>query len=191
MDSVFFDDFVGTLGSTCPDVDPLALLHKRTGDSTVGILREAVRTQVIEGVSLPRSCFITKKSKKKFKCLCDVCARAKITRHSFPEVRDRMKGLRPGDVVSADILLMLNIPSRENYRYVLHIIDHATKQSWVYPLKTRESKELLVALKQIVEDDLPKLNILTVAVSSLRKKCCSFFTALTSTLHTHLVIRQR
>ena len=33
LDSVFYDDFVGNLGSTCPDVDPLTLLHKRTGYS--------------------------------------------------------------------------------------------------------------------------------------------------------------
>ena len=46
--SVLFDDFVGNLGSTtCPDVDPLTLLHKRTVDSAVDFLREAVRTQLI------------------------------------------------------------------------------------------------------------------------------------------------
>ena len=55
-----------------------------------------------------------------------------------------MKGFRPGDVASADILIVLNIPSHEGCRYVLHIIDHATKQSRVYPLKTLESKELLI-----------------------------------------------
>ena len=51
MDSAFFDDLVGNLGSTCRDVDPLTLLHKRTGDSAVDILREAVRAQLFEGVS--------------------------------------------------------------------------------------------------------------------------------------------
>jgi hypothetical protein len=71
--------------------------------------------QLVEGVSLPRSCF-TKKGRTKFKCLCDICARAKIARISFPRVRDRLIGISSGDYVSADILVMLNIPSREGYR---------------------------------------------------------------------------
>jgi hypothetical protein len=78
-----------------------------------------VRTQLVEGggVSLPRSCF-TKKGRTKFKCLCDICARAKIARIPISRVRDRLTGVFVGDYVSADILVMLNIPSREGYRYV-------------------------------------------------------------------------
>lgn len=59
----------------------------------------AVRTQLVEGVSLPRSCF-TKKGRTKFKCLCDICARAKIARISFPRVRDRLIGIGVGDYIS-------------------------------------------------------------------------------------------
>ena len=101
-----------------------------------------------------------------------MCVCAKITQYSFPDVRDRMKGLRPVNVVSADILIMLNISSREGYRYIIcssHYRSCHYKQSWVYPLKPRESKELLVALKQFVEDDLPKLiNIVTFWLDALR-----------------------
>ena len=54
---------------------------------------------------------------------------------------------------------MLNIPSREGYRYVYHVIDHASKRSWVYPLKTRTTKELLPILVKFVTEDLPKAGI--------------------------------
>jgi hypothetical protein len=74
-------------------------------------------------------------------------------------VLDRLIGISPGDYVSADILVMLNIPSRERYRYALHAIDHASKLSWVYPLKTRETKELLPVVRRFVEEDLPKHSI--------------------------------
>jgi hypothetical protein len=167
LSSIFSDGFVGNIGSTTPDVDLLTLFHQRTGDTANDILREAVRTQLIVGVTLPRSCF-SKKGRSKFKCLCDVCARAKSTRASFPCVRDRLLGLRPGDHMSADVLIMLNIPSRDGYSYVLLITDHATKMSWVYPLTTREAKDILGVLKTFVEDELPKLSsisIQTVAVS--------------------------
>jgi hypothetical protein len=45
------------------------------------------------------------------------------------------------------------------YRYALHAIDHASKLSWVYPLKTRETKELLPVVRRFVEEDLPKHSI--------------------------------
>ena len=55
---------------------------------------------------------------------------------SFPPERDRMEGLSPGARISADVLIMQNMPSFEGYQYVFCIVDHATKMSWVYPLKT-------------------------------------------------------
>jgi transposase InsO family protein len=159
LEDVFSQESVFNIGSTQPDVDPLILFHQRTGDTAPDILREAVRTQLVEGVSLPRSCF-TKKGRTKFKCLCDICARAKIARISFPRVCDCwLTGVSVGDYVSADILVMLNIPSREGYRYALHTIDHASKTSWVYPLKTRETKELLSVIRRLVEEDFPKHSI--------------------------------
>ena len=56
---------------------------------------------------------------------------------SFPPVRDRLEGLSPGARMSADVLIMQNIPSREGYQYVFFIVDDATKICWVYSLKTR------------------------------------------------------
>ena len=54
---------------------------------------------------------------------------------------------------------MLNIPSREGYHYALHLIEHASKKSWVYPMKTRETKELMVIVRRFVEEDLLKDSI--------------------------------
>jgi hypothetical protein len=64
LEDVFSQESVFNIGSTQPDVDPLILFHQRTGDTASDILREAVRTQRVEGVSLPRSCF-TKKGRTK------------------------------------------------------------------------------------------------------------------------------
>jgi hypothetical protein len=67
--------------------------------------------------------------------------------------------------VSADILVMLNIPSREGHRYALHTIDHAlSKTSWAYPLKARETK----VIRRFVEEDLPKLSIVLLDFHSDR-----------------------
>ena len=60
--------------------------------------------------------------------------------------------------VSANVLIMQNIPSREGYQYVFFIVDHATKMCWVYPLKTRESKYILAHLSTFVNEVLPSLN---------------------------------
>ena len=38
---------------------------------------------------------------------------------SFPAVRARLVGLVPSAYMSADVLVVQNIPSREGYRYVL------------------------------------------------------------------------
>ena len=61
--------------------------------------------------------------------------------------------------MSAYVLIMQNIPSREGYQYVFFIIDHATKMCWVYPLKTREFKCILAHLSTFVNEMLPSLNI--------------------------------
>ena len=78
---------------------------------------------------------------------------------SFPPMRDRQEGLSPGARMSANVLIMQNIPSREGYQYVFFIVDHATKMCWVYPLKTRESKYILAHLTTFVNEVLPSLNI--------------------------------
>ena len=61
--------------------------------------------------------------------------------------------------MSADVFIMQNIPSREGYKYVFFIVDHAVKMSWAFPLKTRHSAPILAHLKTFIQDILPSLNI--------------------------------
>lgn len=151
-------DKICNIGSSAPDIDVLDLWHRRLADTSHRVIREAVRTHLIEGIALDRK-FFNAKSRKSYRCPCDICARAKAHKISFPAVRDRMEGLVPGAYMSADVLIMQNIPSREGYAYVFFIVDHGSKKSWAYPLKTRESKFILSHLQVFVTEILPSLNI--------------------------------
>ena len=79
---------------------------------------------------------------------------------SFPAVRDYVVGLVPRAFMSANILIMKNIPSREVYWYVvLFIVDHSSKMSWEFPLKARDYGPILEHLETFVRENLPSLNI--------------------------------
>ena len=56
-------------------------------DTSHRAIREAVRNELIEGVTLDRK-FFNVKSRKTYRCACDICARAKMHQISFPPVRD-------------------------------------------------------------------------------------------------------
>ena len=118
----------------------------------------AVRNRLIEGIVLDRKYF-NLKSRKQYRCSCDICARAKMNRVSFPAVRDRLVGLLPGSYVSADVLIMQNIPSCKGYCYVLFLIDHASKMSFVFPLTRRDSGSILAHIKVWVNETLPSYSI--------------------------------
>ena len=64
-------------------------------------------------------------------------ARAKLTRISFEKVH-RIRGQELGDYISVDLAVFVNCESRKEYKYVVCLLDHATKMSWVYPMKTRD-----------------------------------------------------
>ena len=146
------------IGSVAPEIDVLDLWHRRLADTSHRVIRESVRNKLIEGIVLDRKYF-NLKNRKKYRCPCDICYRARMHRVSFPAVRDRMAGLTPGAYMSADVLIMQNIPSREGYRYVLFIVDHASKMCWVFPLKTRESGPILAFLQIFIREILPSHNI--------------------------------
>ena len=126
-------------GSQRSDVDDLDLWHRRLADYSHHAIVKRFVTSSLRGVTLDRK-FFNVKNLKSYRCACDVCARAKMHQILFPHVRDRLEELSPGARMSADVLTMQNIPSREGNQYVFFIVDHATKMCWVYPLKTRESK---------------------------------------------------
>jgi hypothetical protein len=151
-------NFILNIGSTIPDIDVLDLWHRRLADTSHRIIRESVRTKPIEGIVLDCKYF-NSKSRKHCRCPCDICSRAKMHKISFPAVRDRLAGLIPGAYMSADVLIMQNIPSREGYRYVLFIVDHASKLCWVFPLKTRDAAPILVFIQKFAREILPSYNI--------------------------------
>ena len=158
LDSTTATENLLNIGSTAPEIDVLDLWHRRLADTSHRVIRESVRNKLIEGIVLDRKYF-NLKNRKNYRCPCDICSRAKMHRVSFPAVRDRMAGLTPGAYMSADVLIMQNIPSREGYRYVLFIVDHASKMCWVFPLKTRESGPILAFLQIFIRETLPSHNI--------------------------------
>jgi hypothetical protein len=141
------------IGSSVPDIDVLDLWHRRLADTTHRIVRESVRNKLVEGIVLDRKYF-NLKNRNNYRCPCDIFSRAKMHRVSFPAVRDRMAGLTPGAYMSADVLIMHNIPSREGHHNVLFIVDHASKMSWVFPLKTR-NRSMLAYLQIFIWETLP------------------------------------
>ena len=121
------------IATSSAQVDELELLHRRSCYTLHGILREAVRKQLVT-VRLDRK-FVSTKARQKFKTLCDICAKAKIiSRALFPksQERDQAADLRPGKCVGADFLIVLKVPSREEYTSVLFLVDFACIYCWVY-----------------------------------------------------------
>ncbi len=56
-----------------------------------------------------------------------------------------------------DLAVFINCESREEYKYVVSLLDHATKMSWVYPMKTRD--ECFEKLRYFVEVELRRHNV--------------------------------
>ena len=54
-----------------------------------------------------------------------------------------------------DILVYLNCPPRQEFKYVLLLIDIATKMIWEYPLKTRCGDEVFNYIRNRVKGVLP------------------------------------
>ena len=69
--------------------------------------------------------FFNVKNRRSYRCACDICARAKNASDFFSPCAQSAGGLYPGARMSANVLIMQNIPSREGYQYVFFIVDHA------------------------------------------------------------------
>ena len=110
-------------------------MHNRTGHCNIRTLIESHKSKLVRGLKIEDSHI--RKFIKSDKHVCDVCARAKLTRMSFKKIH-AIRGKQFGDYISVDIAVFINCPSREGFRYVLQFIDHATKFSWVYPMTDRD-----------------------------------------------------
>jgi transposase InsO family protein len=91
--------------------------------------------------------------------VCDICAKTKITRASFPRNPHRLDNLSPGERVSGDVIIFLNTTSLEGYKYVLLLMDQASKYVWSYPLKSRTGTEVAAAVRTFLTRDLPPLRL--------------------------------
>ena len=135
--------------SSSSSTDVLGLMHERTGHANKRSLIECVKSRLVTGLQ------IEEKHIRKFKSddrhVCDVCARAKLTRTSFNKIHT-IRGAELGDYISVDIAVFVNCESREGYKYVVCFVDHATKYSWVYPMKTRD--EYIEKLRHLIETEL-------------------------------------
>ena len=92
-----------------------------------------------------------RKFKQDDRHVCDICARSKLTRTIFQKSH-AIRGTELGDYISVDIAVFVNCPSREGYKYVVCFTDHATKFSWVYPMKLRD--EYIEKLRHLVDVEL-------------------------------------
>ena len=117
--------------------DKLFLLHERLGHLSNSIIKECIKNDLFVNSGLKnKDC-----RKEMDHPLCDICARAKLTRTVFNKIH-KIRGNNFGDYVSVDIASFPSIPSRNGYKYVLTFIDHASKKSYVFPLKTRSGADI-------------------------------------------------
>ena len=90
-----------------------------------------MKSKLVTGLQIDDSHI--RRYRKSDKDVCDVCARAKLTRTVFNKVH-AIRGNELGDYVSVDIAVFVNCASRKGFKYVACFVDHATKFSWTYPM---------------------------------------------------------
>ncbi len=115
------------------------------------MLIESSKSKLVKGLNIEDK--YIRKLNQDDKHVCDVCARAKMTRHSFNKVH-KIRGKLLGDYISCDIAVFKNCPSRGGYLYVVQFLDHATKFCWVYPMRMRD--ESIEKLRDVVDAQLVK-----------------------------------
>lgn len=120
-------------------INELDLIHERTGHVGKSILLEACRCKLVNGITLPRKYFGKKTVINKTKC--DICSKIKLTRKAFRKERTR-NAVEVGEVISTDQGVFRNFPSKEGFKYVQTITDHASKYVCVYGL--RKKSEALI-----------------------------------------------
>ena len=112
-------------------VSTRGLWHKRLGHPSSDVLSLLPR-------SLGLDCGSTK-AKDEF---CEICLRAKQTRHKFSISKNNARHVF--DLIHCDILGPYRIPSSCGAHYFLSVVDDASRATWVYLIKdrTEASKQL-------------------------------------------------
>ena len=135
--------------SSSSTTDVLGLMHERTGHQNKRSLIECVKSRLVTGLKIENKHI--RKYKQDDRHVCDICARSKLTRTIFKKFHT-IRGHALGDYISVDIAVFVNCPSREGYKYVVCFTDHATKFSWVYPMKLRD--EFIEKLRHLIDVEL-------------------------------------
>ena len=84
-----------SLASSAADV--LGLMHERTGHLNKRALIECVKSKLVRGLKIADSDI--RRYRKSDKDVCDICARAKLTRTAFSKIH-AIRGKQLGDYVS-------------------------------------------------------------------------------------------
>jgi hypothetical protein len=133
--------------SSSSSTDVPGLMHERKGHANKRSLIECVKSRLVTGIEEKH----IRKYKGDDRHVCDVCARAKLTRTSFNKIHT-IQGAELGDYISVYIAVFVNYYSREGYKFMVCFVDHATKYSWVYPMKTRDA--YIEKLRHLIETKL-------------------------------------
>jgi hypothetical protein len=135
--------------SSSSTTDVLGLMHERTGHQNKRSLIECVKSRLVTGLQIESKHI--RKYKQDDRHVCDICARSKLTRTIFKKLHT-IRGQALGEYISVDIAVFVNCESREGYKYVVCFVDHSTKFSWVYAMKTRD--EYIEKLRHLIDVEL-------------------------------------
>jgi hypothetical protein len=121
-------------------------MHEQTGHANKRSLTECVKSRLAAELQIEEKHI--RKYKSDDRHMCNVCARAKLTRTSFNKIRT-IRGAALGDYISVDIAVFVNCKSREGYKYVVYFVDQF---SWVYPMKTCD--KYIDKLRHLIDTEL-------------------------------------
>ncbi|MFN9906144.1 MAG: hypothetical protein ACK56F_08475, partial [bacterium] len=116
-------------------LEALQLYHRRLNHMDPKKIVEAVRKQLLPGITLQRALFSPTNSRTD-KCPC--CIKSKMHRVQFPPRSElNPPPTRMFETIVADVLPFNNLPSRQGYEAVLHLTCVASRSIWITMLKSR------------------------------------------------------
>lgn len=146
---------VSNISDRNPLMSARTILHERCGHYNEGVLIEGHKRALIEGTGLKREDLV--KRKGEWRNLCSICARAKITRHSFPsripysELVITDLDRRPD--ITADIAVYLNCPALSGETCVLGINHSNSNYLWCKGLVQRDGPSVLKYFQFLLEGE--------------------------------------
>ena len=78
--------------------------------------------------------------------MCKGCALGKYVKTAFPSSDSKSAGAL--DLIHSDLCGPMSTTSLKGYEYYITFIDDFSRKTWIYFLKTKESKEVLEKFKE-------------------------------------------